>query len=102
MNYEEEIIKLNKRLDSLQKAFLQNNKNQVSVTDRTDQSYNKIPQVDANTEGVASNSEDITETQIGLAETYEETSIAITNVESALAEVYEMLIPPENLEEEEN
>lgn len=99
MNYEE-IIKINKRLDSFQRSFLQNSKNQIEVTDRSDQSYNKIPQVDANTEGVASNSEDIVDTQIGLAETYEETFTAITNVESALAEVYEMLIPPEDLEEE--
>lgn len=100
MNYEEEIIKLNKKIDSLNKAFLQSSKNQVSVTDKTDQSYNKIPQVDTNTEGIATNTEDIVDTQIGLAETYEETFTSITNVESALAEVYEMLIPPENLEEE--
>ncbi len=100
MNYEEEIIKLNKKIDALNRSFLQNSKNQTAVTDRSDQSYNKIPQVDSNTQGIAENSEDITETQIGLADTYEETLIAITNVETALAEVYEMILPPEETPEE--
>ena len=36
MNYEEEIIKLNKRLTSLQKAFLQSQANQVPITNKTD------------------------------------------------------------------
>lgn len=36
MNYEEEIKKLNKKYDSLNRAFLQSQKNQVPITDKTD------------------------------------------------------------------
>lgn len=36
MNYEEEIKKLNKRLDSLQASFIQAQKNQVPITAKAD------------------------------------------------------------------
>ena len=36
MNYEEEIKKLNKKYDSLNRAFLQSQKNQVPITGKTD------------------------------------------------------------------
>ena len=42
MNYEEEINKLNARLDNLQQAFLQSQKNQVPVTAKTDETANKV------------------------------------------------------------
>lgn len=38
------------------------------------------------------NAKDISDTQMGLAETYETTYTAISNVELALTEVYEMII----------
>lgn len=52
-------------------------------------------QVDNNTSGIQTNSEDIVTTQEGLAETYEETNTSITQLEEALVEVYETIIPKE-------
>ena len=43
-------------------------------------------------QGIAANTEDITDTQIGLADTYEEMNDQITQVEEALAEVYELVV----------
>ena len=73
-------------------AFLQSQTNLVPVTAKADASSLKIPQVDSNTQGVQTNSEDILVTQEGLAETYEEMNTSIIEVEEALAEVYEMII----------
>ena len=86
---------LEARLNNLERAFLQSQRNQVPITGKTDTAYGKVPQVDTNTFGIATNSEDIVSTQIGLAETYEETTTSITQLEEALTEVYEMIIPPE-------
>ena len=83
------------QLRMLQAAYIQSQKNQVPITGKTDTAYNKVPQVDENTRGVASNAEDILVTQEGVAESYEETTTAITEVEEALAEIYEMIVPPE-------
>ena len=83
------------QLRMLQAAYIQSQKNQVPITGRTDTAYNKVPQVDQNTEGVATNAGDILMTQEGVAESYEETNTAITEVEEALAEIYEMIVPPE-------
>ena len=52
-------------------------------------------QVDNNTSGIQTNSEDIVYTQEGLAETYEETNTSITQLEEALVEVYEIIVPQE-------
>ena len=52
-------------------------------------------QVDNNTSGIQTNSVDIITTQEGLAETYEETNTSITQLEEALVEVYEIIIPKE-------
>ena len=114
MDNEREINQLKEKLEALSKSFLQVQKNQVPVTARTDESFNKIPQVDTNTQDILTNSEDILTTQEGLAqtyeetqtnatdilatqeglaETYEETYTSITNCEEALAELYEMIIP---------
>lgn len=84
---------LDKRLKNLERAVLQMSRNAVPVTSKTDTAYNKVPQVDDNTSGIQINSEDIVTTQEGLAETYEGTNASITQLEEALAEVYEMIVP---------
>ena len=86
---------LENRLKNLERAVLQMSKNAVPVTSKTDTPYNKVPQVDNNTSGIQMNSEDIITTQEGLAETYEETNTSITQLEEALVEVYEIIIPKE-------
>lgn len=116
MDIEQEIVDLKKQMEALQKAFIQSQKNQVPITGKTDTAYGKCPQVDLNTtniqvnsddiittqEGLAqtyedtqANAQDILATQEGLAETYEETYTSITNLEEAIAEVYEMILPTE-------
>ena len=55
MDYEKEINELKRQLNNLQNSYLQSEKNQVPVTGRTDEAYNKIPQVDENTQGVGEN-----------------------------------------------
>ena len=108
------------RLDSLQQSFIQSQENNVPVTAKADAASGKIPQVDDNTAGIQANSEDILTTQEGLAQTYEdtqtnasdilatqeglaqtyeETYTSITNLEEALAEVYEMILPTDNKED---
>lgn len=84
---------LDKRLKNLERAVLQMSKNAVPVTSKTDTAYNKVPQVDNNTSGIQMNGKDIVDTQEGLAETYEETTTSITQLEEALTEVYEMIVP---------
>lgn len=90
-----DIQTVEERLDALQESFIQTQKNQVPVTGRADTAYGKVPQVDENTAGITTNAEDILITQEGVAESYEETSNAITEVEEALAEIYEMIVPSE-------
>lgn len=89
------ITDLDKRLKNLERAVLQMSKNTVPITSKSDTAYNKVPQVDSNTSDIQTNSEDIVETQEGLAETYEETTTSILQLEEALAEVYEIIVPPE-------
>lgn len=48
---------------------------------------------ESNTTDIRTNSEDIVETQVGLAETYEETNTGITQCEIAITELYEMITP---------
>ena len=50
-------------------------------------------QVDNNASSIQMNSNDIITTQEGLAETYEETNTSITQLEEALVEVYEIIVP---------
>ena len=116
MDIEQEIVKLKSEVAKLNQAYIQSRKNQVPITGRTDTAYAKCPQVDTNTaniqvnaddiittqEGLAqtyedtqTNADDILATQEGLAQTYEETYTSITNLEEALAEVYEMILPTE-------
>ena len=89
------IEELDKRLKNLELAFLQMSNNSVAVTSRADAGYNKVHQVDNNTSGIQTNSVDIVTTQEGLAETYEETNTSITQLEEALVEVYEIIVPQE-------
>ena len=84
---------LDKHLKNLERAVLQMSKNAVPVTSKTDTAYNKVPQVDNNTSGIQMNGKDIVDTLEGLAETYEETTTSITQLEEALTEVYEMIVP---------
>ena len=86
---------LDKRLKNLELAFLQMSNNSVAVTSRADAGYNKVLQVDNNTSNIQMNSDDIVKTQEGLAETYEETNTSITQLEEAIVEVYEIIIPKE-------
>lgn len=55
MDFEKEIKELKRQLTNLQNAFLQSQRNQVAITGKTDDAYNKIPQVNENTSGVDEN-----------------------------------------------
>lgn len=55
MTIDERVLQLEMQLRNLQNAFIQSQKNQNPVTAQTVESYNKIPQVDANTVGVSEN-----------------------------------------------
>ena len=81
--------------ENIYNTVLQIAVNNKPVTEKADLASNKIPQVDTNTTDIQANSEDIVETQIGLAETYEETNNGITQCEIAITEIYEMLMPTE-------
>ncbi len=89
------IEELDKRLKNLERAFLQMSTNSVTVTNRADAGYNKVQQVDDNTSNIHTNSNDILKTQEGLADTYEGTNTSITQLEEALAEAYEIIVPQE-------
>ena len=116
MNYDEEILDLKQQIANLQKSFMQMSRNNYTPYNQASMAANKIPQVDDNTtniqvnsddilttqEGLAqtyedtqANAQDILTTQEGLAQTYEETYTSITNLEEAIAEVYEMVLPTE-------
>ena len=55
MDYEKEIKELKRQLNNLQVAFTNAQRNQVPVVEKSDASYNTIPQVDENTQGVGEN-----------------------------------------------
>lgn len=76
MNYEQEIKDIKQRLDNLQKSFVQAQKNQVPITNRSDTAYGKVPQVDSNTNGVSENSDAV----IDVAALSDENSTAITDL----------------------
>ena len=87
---EKEILNQLKKLNT---SYIQMSKNLTKLTnEKTDPSFNTIPQTKQNTEDIVTNSNDILVTQEGLAETYEEMNTSIIEVEEALAEVYEMII----------
>ena len=76
MDFEKEIKELKRQLTNLQNAFLQSQKNQVPITGKTDDAYNKIPQVDENTSGVSENSAGL----LDVAELSDENSSAIEDI----------------------
>ena len=121
MDIEQAILDLQKQMADLQKSFLQMSRNNYTPYNQASMAANKIPQVDDNTAGIQTNSDDILTTQEGLAqtyeetqtnaqdilatqeglaETYEETYTSITNLEEALAEVYEMVLPTDDNKED--
>ena len=59
MDYEKEIKELKRQLTNLTNAFLQSQKNQTPIIEKSEDAYNKIPQVDENTTGVEENSNGI-------------------------------------------
>jgi hypothetical protein len=90
------------KLKTLEQAFLVSQQRNIDNTYRSEAAKNKIdstvPVVNQHTEEIADNTNDILETQIGLAESYEETNSGILRCEEALAEIYEMIMPPEEEE----
>ena len=76
MDYEKEINELKRQLNNLQNAYLQSCKNQVPITGKTDDAYNKIPQVNENTSGVSENSAGL----LDVAELSDENNSAIEDV----------------------
>ena len=55
MTLEERLERIEMQLNSLQESFIQSQRNQVKVTSKAEDGYNKVPQVDANTKGVSEN-----------------------------------------------
>ena len=94
-NPEKEILEIKTRLVNLERAFLMSQQNGVNITQNSDKVAVLEPEVTNIKEEVSINTSDIVTTQEGLAETYEETNTSITQLEEALVEVYEIIIPKE-------
>ena len=94
-NPEKEILEIKTRLVNLERAFLMSQQNGVNITQNSDKVAVLEPEVTNLKEEVSINTSDIVETQEGLAETYEETNTSITQLEEALVEVYEIIVPKE-------
>lgn len=92
-NPEKEILEIKTRLINLERAFLMSQQNGVNITQNSDKVAVLEPEVTNLKEEVSINTSDIVTTQEGLAETYEETNTSITQLEEALAEVYEIVVP---------
>ena len=94
-NPEKEILEIKTRLVNLERAFLMSQQNGVNITQNSDKVAVLEPEVTNLKEEVSINTSDIITTQEGLAETYEETNTSITQLEEALVEVYEIIVPQE-------
>ena len=94
-NPEKEILEIKTRLVNLERAFLMSQQNCVNITQNSDKVAVLEPEVTNLKEEVSINTSDIVTTQEGLAETYEETNTSITQLEEALVEVYEIIVPKE-------
>ena len=94
-NPEKEILEIKTRLVNLERAFLMSQQNGVNITQNSDKVAVLEPEVTNLKEEVSINTSDIVETQEGLAETYEGTNTSITQLEEALVEVYEIIVPQE-------
>lgn len=55
MTLEERVTQLEMLFNNLQNAYIQSQRNQTSITDKTNDSYIKIPQINSNTQGVEEN-----------------------------------------------
>ena len=94
-NPEKEILEIKTRLVNLERAFLMSQQNGVNITQNSDKVAVLEPEVTNLKEEVSINTSDIVSTQEGLAETYEETTTSITQLEEALVGVYEIIVPKE-------
>ena len=94
-NPEKEILEIKTMLVNLERAFLMSQQNGVNITQNSDKVAVLEPEVTNLKEEVSINTSDIITTQEGLAETYEETNTSITQLEEALVEVYEIIVPKE-------
>ena len=94
-NTEKEILEIKTRLVNLERAFLMSQQNGVNITQNSDKVAVLEPEVTNLKEEVSINTSDIVTTQEGLAETYEETNTSITQLEEAIVEVYEIIVPKE-------
>ena len=94
-NPEKEILEIKTMLANLERAFLMSQQNGVNITQNSDKVAVLEPEVTNLKEEVSINTSDIITTQEGLAETYEETNTSITQLEEALVEVYEIIVPQE-------
>ena len=94
-NPEKEILEIKTRLVNLERAFLMSQQNGVNITQNSDKVAVLEPEVTNLKEEVSINTSDIVTTQEGLAETYEGTNTSITQLEEALVEVYEIIVPQE-------
>ena len=94
-NPEKEILEIKTRLVNLDRAFLMSQQNGVNITQNSDKVAVLEPEVTNIKEEVSINTSDIITTQEGLAETYEGTNTSITQLEEALVEVYEIIVPKE-------
>lgn len=92
-NPEKEILEIKTRLVNLERAFLMSQQNGVNITQNSDKVAVLEPEVTNLKEEVSINTSDIITTQEGLTETYEETNTSITQLEEALVEFYEMIVP---------
>ena len=55
MTIEQRVEQLERQINCLQNSFIQSQKNQTPITHKAEDGYNKIPQVDSNTQGVEEN-----------------------------------------------
>lgn len=94
MNVEKEILEIKNQLANLQRAFLSSQKNNVTVIGNADKIITIEPEVGSLREDVTTNTSDIYDSQLGLAQSYElgvNNSNELIMVELAVAELYEML-----------
>ena len=87
MTLEKRVEQLESRLNNLQNAFLQSQKNQIPVTAKTDDTHSKIPQIDDNTTNIHDNSEGI----FDVAELAGENSEAVYDLAEYIGQFEEMI-----------
>lgn len=83
MDYEKEIKQIKAQLANLQQAFINARRSNANTVERVDESHNKIPQVDSNTEGVEENDEAI----MDVADLADENSNALEELAAIIDEL---------------